>query len=41
MLEYRGLRLAPKGAKGYYPAFDITPNRLITKHIHLKISGSF
>jgi len=37
MLEYQGLRLAPKGAKGYYPAFDITPNKLITKHIHLKV----
>jgi methylthioribose-1-phosphate isomerase len=40
MLEYRGLRLAPKGAKGYYPAFDITPNNFITRHIHFKISGS-
>jgi len=37
MLEYNGVRLAPKGAKGYYPAFDITPNELITKHIYLKI----
>jgi len=40
MLEYQGLRLAPKGAKGYYPAFDITPGSLITKHIHLKIRDS-
>ncbi len=37
MLEYQGLRLAPKGAKGYYPAFDVTPCELITKHIHLEI----
>jgi len=37
MLEYQGVRLAPKGVKGYYPAFDITPNRLITKHIYLNI----
>lgn len=37
MLEYQGLRLAPEGAKGYYPAFDVTPNNLISKHIHLKI----
>jgi methylthioribose-1-phosphate isomerase len=36
LLEYQGLRLAPKGAKGYYPAFDITPNNLITKHIYLE-----
>lgn len=37
MLEYQGLRLAPKGVKGYYPAFDVTPAELITKHIHLEI----
>ncbi|MCX5695419.1 MAG: S-methyl-5-thioribose-1-phosphate isomerase [Candidatus Omnitrophica bacterium] len=37
MLEYQGLRLAPKGVKGYYPAFDVTPNGLITKHIPLEI----
>jgi methylthioribose-1-phosphate isomerase len=37
MLEYQGLRLAPKGAKGYYPAFDVTPRELITKHIYLEI----
>ncbi len=37
MLEYQGLRLAPKGAKGYYPAFDITPDNLITKHIRMEI----
>ncbi|MDD2679707.1 MAG: S-methyl-5-thioribose-1-phosphate isomerase [Candidatus Omnitrophica bacterium] len=37
MLEYQGLCLAPKGVKGYYPAFDVTPNKLITRHIYLKI----
>jgi methylthioribose-1-phosphate isomerase len=37
MLEYRGLRLAPEGVKGYYPAFDVTPAGLITRHIHLEI----
>jgi methylthioribose-1-phosphate isomerase len=37
LLEYQGLRLAPKGAKGYYPAFDITPDRLITRHIYMEI----
>jgi methylthioribose-1-phosphate isomerase len=37
MLEYQGLRLAPKGVKGYYPAFDVTPDELITKHIYLRI----
>lgn len=37
LLEYQGLRLAAKGAKGYYPAFDVTPNNLITEHIYLEI----
>jgi methylthioribose-1-phosphate isomerase len=35
LLAYRGRRIAPKGVKGYYPAFDITPNELVTKHIAL------
>lgn len=39
LLEYQGLRLAPKGAKGYYPAFDVTPNELITQHIYLKVEN--
>jgi methylthioribose-1-phosphate isomerase len=37
LLEYQGIRLAAKGVKGYYPAFDITPNNLITKHIYLGV----
>lgn len=37
LLEYSGIRLAPKGVVGYYPAFDITPDELITKHIYLKV----
>lgn len=37
LLEYNGVRLAPKGVKGYYPAFDITPNKLITRHIYLRV----
>jgi methylthioribose-1-phosphate isomerase len=37
LLEYEGLRLAPKGAKAYYPAFDVTPASLITKHIYLRV----
>ncbi len=39
LLIYQGLNLAPKGAKAYYPAFDITPNSLITKHIHLELKN--
>jgi len=38
LLEYQGVKLAPKGAKGYYPAFDVTPNNLITEHIYLEIN---
>jgi len=34
---YQGLHLAPKKVKAYYPAFDVTPARLITKHIHLGV----
>ncbi|MDD4909117.1 MAG: S-methyl-5-thioribose-1-phosphate isomerase [Candidatus Omnitrophica bacterium] len=37
MLEYKGLRLAPYGVKGYYPAFDITPDKFISKHFILEI----
>lgn len=37
LLWYEGIALAPKGAKGYYPAFDITPAGLITGHIHLEL----
>jgi len=37
LLEYEGISLAPKGAKAYYPAFDVTPNSLITKHIYLRV----
>jgi len=38
LLEYQGICFAPKGVKGYYPAFDITPHSLITKHIYLDIN---
>lgn len=37
LLEYEGMRLAPYGVKGYYPAFDITPAELISKHFMLNI----
>ncbi|MDD3234181.1 MAG: S-methyl-5-thioribose-1-phosphate isomerase [Candidatus Omnitrophota bacterium] len=36
LLSYRGLRLAPAGVNAYYPAFDVTPAELITKHIHMR-----
>jgi methylthioribose-1-phosphate isomerase len=38
LLEFCGRPIAAKGIKGYYPAFDITPNELITQHIYLKLS---
>lgn len=34
---YQGLHLAPKNVKAYYPAFDVTPAKLITRHIHLEV----
>jgi len=37
LLEFAGKRIAPAGVKGYYPAFDVTPNSLITQHIHLRV----
>jgi eIF-2B alpha/beta/delta-like uncharacterized protein len=37
LLEYQGVRFAPAGVKGYYPAFDVTPKELITKHIYLGV----
>jgi methylthioribose-1-phosphate isomerase len=33
---YQGLYLAPKEVKAYYPAFDVTPAKLITRHIYLE-----
>ena len=39
LLVYQGLHLAPKGSKAYYPAFDITPNNLITEHIYLEVKN--
>lgn len=37
LLEFCGRRLAHKKAKGFYPAFDVTPHNLITKHIPLEL----
>ncbi len=37
LLNFGGKRIAPRGVKGYYPAFDITPAALITQHIHLGV----
>lgn len=36
LLYFCGTCIAPKGVKGYYPAFDVTPAGLITKHIYFK-----
>ena len=33
ILEYRSVRLAPKGAKGFYPAFDITAAHEPVNHL--------
>jgi methylthioribose-1-phosphate isomerase len=37
LLEYQGIRFAPRGVKGYYPAFDVTPHELISRHIYLGV----
>jgi len=37
LFNFCGVCIAPKGVKGYYPAFDVTPNELITKHIYLNL----
>jgi len=36
LLSYRGMNFAPAGVNAYYPAFDVTPAELITKHIYLR-----
>ncbi|MDD2751591.1 MAG: S-methyl-5-thioribose-1-phosphate isomerase [Candidatus Omnitrophica bacterium] len=36
LLNFQGRCIAPKGVKAYYPAFDVTPRELITRHIHLE-----
>ena len=41
LLEFQGVRIAPEGVRGYYPAFDITPKKLITEHIHLGLNAHF
>jgi methylthioribose-1-phosphate isomerase len=40
LLEFQGVRLAPRGVKGFYPAFDVTPKELITKHIYLEVGNA-
>jgi len=35
LLEYKGIKITSPGVKGYYPAFDVTPKELITKHVSL------
>jgi methylthioribose-1-phosphate isomerase len=37
LLYFNGCRIAPRGVRGFYPAFDITPAALITGHIHLEV----
>ncbi|RJP29518.1 MAG: hypothetical protein C4533_00550 [Candidatus Omnitrophota bacterium] len=37
LLVFNGKKIAPEGVNGYYPAFDITPDKLITRHIYMGI----
>ncbi len=38
LLYLGATRIAPAGVGGYYPAFDVTPRELVTRHIHLEIA---
>ncbi len=38
LLEFNGCCIGPRGAKAYYPAFDVTPARLVSKHIPLEFA---
>lgn len=40
LLTYRGRRIAPEGVQGYYPAFDLTPNELVTQHFKIHIPSN-
>jgi methylthioribose-1-phosphate isomerase len=33
LLFFEGRRLAPKGARAFYPGFDVVPHALVTRHI--------
>ncbi len=35
ILCFENKNLAPKGAKAYYPGFDVVPNSFVTKHISI------
>lgn len=37
ILVFQGKRIAPHGVAAYYPAFDVTPDALITRHIYMEI----
>lgn len=39
LLGFAGASAVPRGVRGYYPAFDVTPRQLITKHIYLELPG--
>ena len=38
LLNFAGEKIAPKGAKGFYPGFDIVPNALITGSIAIDVN---
>jgi methylthioribose-1-phosphate isomerase len=37
IVNFNGHLIAAKGVPAYYPAFDVTPARLVTKHIYLHL----
>lgn len=36
LLSFGGKRLAPKGARAFYPGFDVVPHTLVTRHIAIR-----
>lgn len=40
LLQYYRSNLARPGTKFYYPAFDVTPSQLITRHFDLELKGA-
>ena len=37
LLMFRGKRIAPQGTQGFYPGFDVVPNKFITKAISIDV----
>ncbi|MCX5681278.1 MAG: S-methyl-5-thioribose-1-phosphate isomerase, partial [Candidatus Omnitrophica bacterium] len=38
LIKFQGKRIAPKGARGFYPGFDVLPSELITEAIPINVN---